>query len=84
MRNFSNLYGNKPIIQDIWSAINRAEIIVAELSGRNPNVFYEVGICHTLGKEVILLAQDIEDIPFDLRYLRVILYEPTYRGCKQL
>jgi hypothetical protein len=77
-----DIYGSRPIIDDIWSCINRARLIVAELTGRNANVFYEVGICHTLGKEVVMLAQSIDDVPFDLRYLRVITYEYTPRGCR--
>lgn len=40
------------------------------LSGRNPHVFYEAGIAHPLGREVILIAQSEHDIPFDLRHLR--------------
>lgn len=79
-----NIYDNKPIIEDIWKHINEASIIIAELTGRNPNVFYEVGIAHTIGKEVILLTQDINDIPFDLRHLRCIVYEYTPKGISSL
>ena len=69
-----------PITEQIWSYINRAKFIIADLTERNPNVFYELGLAHTVGKEVILLAQEIEDVPFDLRHLRVILYENTEPG----
>ena len=79
-----DIYGTQPIIEDIWKNINEAGIIIAELTGRNPNVFYEVGIAHTVGKEVILLSQNIEDIPFDLKHLRCILYDYTPRGCQTL
>ncbi|MFL6282637.1 MAG: hypothetical protein ACJ74Q_05660 [Pyrinomonadaceae bacterium] len=68
------------IIQDVWSAIHNAVIIIADCTGRNPNVFYEIGIAHTLGKDTILISQSIDDIPFDLRHLRVIVYEYTPRG----
>lgn len=89
IRNFNclradNIYDNKPIIEDIWKHINEASIIIAELTGRNPNVFYEIGIAHTIGKEVILLTQDINDIPFDLRHLRCIVYEYTPKGISSL
>ena len=50
----------------IWESINRARIVIADTTTRNPNVFYEIGICHTLGKDVILITQDSEDVPFDL------------------
>nr|WED67880.1 hypothetical protein PJ912_16450 [Pectobacterium colocasium] len=45
-----------------------------QISDKNPNVFYEAGIAHALGKEVILLARHIGDVPFDLRHLRIITY----------
>ena len=79
-----NIYDNKPIIEDIWKSINEASIIISELTGRNPNVFYETGIAHTVGKEVILITQDIDDVPFDLRHLRCIVYEYTPRGIQLL
>jgi hypothetical protein len=71
-------------MDDITRSIEKAKIIVADLTGRNPNVFYEVGIAHTLNKTVLLLAQNIEDVPFDLRHRRVLLYEYSPRGCKKL
>ncbi|QFZ55528.1 hypothetical protein FEZ18_12315 [Oceanihabitans sp. IOP_32] len=79
-----NIYDNKPIIEDIWKSINEASIIISELTGRNPNVFYETGIAHTVGKEVILITQNIDDVPFDLRHLRCIVYEYTPRGIELL
>lgn len=79
-----DIYGNKPIIEDIWKSINEAKIVVAELTGRNPNVFYEVGVAHTVGKEVILVTQSMDDVPFDLRHLRCIVYDYTPRGAQTL
>lgn len=65
------------IMREIWSAMYAAKLIIAECTGRNPNVYYELGIAHTLGKPVIMLTQDVDDIPFDLRHLRHIQYETT-------
>lgn len=79
-----NIYDNKPIIEDIWRNINEAHIIVSELTNRNPNVFYETGVAHTVGKEVILVTQNMDDVPFDLRHLRCIVYEYTPKGIKVL
>ncbi len=70
------------IIQDIWSAIFSSKVLISDCSGRNPNVFYETGIAHTLGRPVVLIAQRLDDIPFDLRHLRVIEYSLTPRGMK--
>jgi hypothetical protein len=78
-----DIFSNSAIIEDIWESINRARIIIADLTGKNPNVFYEVGIAHVLGKQVVLITQSIDDIPFDLRHLRNIIYEYTPRGMTQ-
>jgi hypothetical protein len=71
------------VIEDIWVAINSAKVIIADCTGRNPNVFYELGMAHTIGKEVVLITQDIDDIPFDVRHIRFIVYEYTPRGMKE-
>lgn len=63
------------VMQSVWESINRARIIIAEMTGKNPNVFYELGIAHTLGKPVIMITQSIDFIPFDLKHLRCIVYE---------
>ena len=80
----NDIYDNLPIVEDIWKYTNEARIVVAELTGRNPNVFYETGIAHTIGKEVILITQSMDDVPFDLRYLRCIVYDFTPRGMTTL
>ena len=54
-----DIYDNRPIIEDVWRCTNEARILIAELTGRNPNVFYETGIAHTVGKEVILITQSL-------------------------
>jgi len=79
-----DIYDNKPIVEDIWRSINQAHIVISELTGRNANVFYENGIAHTVGKEVILVTQNMDDVPFDLRHLRCIVYEYTPRGIQIL
>lgn len=79
-----DVFGSNVIMDDITKSIEKARIVVADLTGRNPNVFYEVGIAHTLNKTVLLLAQNIDDVPFDLRHRRVLLYEYSPRGCKRL
>jgi transcriptional regulator with AAA-type ATPase domain len=63
------------VMQSVWEGINRARLIIADLTNRNPNVFYELGIAHTLGKPVIIITQSMDFIPFDLRHLRCIIYE---------
>jgi nucleoside 2-deoxyribosyltransferase len=60
--------------------LNRAEIIVADVTGRNGNVFYELGMAHTIGKPVIIITQNKEDVPFDLRHLRFFKYSDNAEG----
>ena len=70
-----DLYRPSTIANDIWAYTKRAKPLLADLTGRNPNVFYESGLAHALGKPVILIAESLDDVPFDLRALRVILYD---------
>lgn len=79
-----DVFGSSVIMDDIRNSIESADIVIADLTGKNANVFYEVGICHTVDKPVLLMAQSIEDVPFDLRHRRVLLYEYSPRGCKKL
>jgi hypothetical protein len=62
------------IISDVYALITNARVIVAELTDRNPNVFYELGMAHDQGKAVIQLTQEMNDVPFDVRDLRTIVY----------
>lgn len=68
------------ITWDIWERLNKARLVIADLTDRNPNVFYEVGLAHAISKDVILLTQSMGDVPFDLQSLRFIVYEFNPRG----
>lgn len=70
-----SLFRSTQIIGDIWKLTRDATLLIADLSGKNPNVFYELGLAHAIGKPVILVSSSIDDIPFDLRSLRVLLYD---------
>lgn len=65
---------NEGILERIFNQISKADVIVADMTGRNPNVFYEVGYAHALGKIVLLLTQKVDDIPFDLKHKQHIVY----------
>jgi transcription termination factor Rho len=75
-----DIFSTGTIMNEIWTSILKARIIIADCTGRNPNVFYEIGIAHTLEKHVILITQDRDDIPFDLQHLRTIPYSFNPRG----
>jgi hypothetical protein len=61
------------IMDQVWAGIRGADTIVADITGKNANVFYEIGLAHALGKEVILISQD-EEAPFDIQSSRRITY----------
>ena len=79
-----NFWEHHYVIQDIVNLIARARVVICDLSSRNPNVFYEAGIAHALGKEVILIAQFPDDVPFDLRHIRYVKYLNNAQGLSVL
>ena len=62
-------------MDQIWAGINGAKVLVAELTSRNANVFYELGLAHALEKPVVLVSSNEDDVPFDLQHIRVIYYD---------
>jgi hypothetical protein len=70
-----SIFGPSAIVADIWQLLKLSAMALADLTGRNPNVFYELGLAHAIGKPVILVAGNSDDVPFDLRGLRVIVYD---------
>lgn len=70
-----DIFGTGKIIDQIWSGINSAKVLVAELTSRNPNVYYELGLAHALKKPVVLVCSNEQDVPFDLKHIRVIYYD---------
>src|SRR5690606_3075285 len=78
-----NLHG-QIVIEDIWIKIYQAGFIIADVTNKNPNVMYEVGIAHTVGRPTFLLTQATQEIPFDFRHLRRISYENTIAGSEKL
>lgn len=63
------------ILERIYNQISKADIVIADMTKRNPNVFYETGYAHAFAKRVILLTQNSDDIPFDLKHYPHIIYE---------
>jgi len=70
-----DLFRPSTIVHDIWEYTQKASVILADLSGKNPNVFYELGLAHAIAKPAILITESIDDVPFDLRALRVLEYD---------
>jgi len=77
----SDIYKPGIILDDIIRDILESEVIIAEITPSNANVFYELGYAHALGKQTILLADRASaSLPFDIRGYRVIFYENTIKG----
>jgi hypothetical protein len=66
--------GTNAIVKDITNSIFNARMIIADVSGRNPNVLYELGLAHAAKKPVVILVQDEQDVPFDLKHIRHLKY----------
>ena len=67
-------------MEDIWKRICGARVVIADCTGRSPNVFYEIGLAHAIGAPVILITQRKADVPFDLRHNRYIEYKYPSRS----
>ncbi len=78
-----DIKNQRNIIGDIVEGIISSDLLVADLTGANPNVYYELGIAHALNKKVILITQEIDDLPFDLRSYRVIGYSIHFAKMNQ-
>ena len=79
-----NVWEHETVIQDIFELIFRARIIICDFSGKNPNVMYETGLAHALGKHVIPISQSLDDVPFDLKHHRVLTYLNNGEGLGEL
>lgn len=71
----NDIFGTGKIVDQIWRGIKNAKVLIAELTSRNPNVFYELGLAHALRKPVVLVSSNEDDVPFDLQHIRVIYYD---------
>jgi len=76
------IFTSNPILEDIVSAIEKSAVIIADISGRNANVFYELGMSHMLKRTqtIMITHEKYESIPFDISHFRIIKYENTISG----
>lgn len=75
-----DIWEHPMVMQDVVSLIDRSRVVIADCTDRNPNVFYEIGIAHTLGRDVLMITQAEDDVPFDLRHLRFVPYLNNAEG----
>lgn len=79
-----DIWQHTAVIQDVFNLIFKAHIVVCDFTDKNPNVFYEAGIAHTLGKHVVPITQAASDIPFDLQHHRYLHYLNNAEGRRDL
>ncbi len=85
VRRADEIFTANPVWDDIVGEIHRARVIIADVSGRNPNVFYELGMAHLLKpmQTVIITRDSHMDVPFDISHFRIIRYEDSIQGTKR-
>ncbi|WP_240364776.1 hypothetical protein [Pseudomonas syringae] len=79
-----DIWAEDVIMADVVGLIDRAAIVISDCTGKNANVFYEIGLSHAWGKKVILITQDPDDIPFDLSHIRHLRYRNNAEGLEKL
>lgn len=79
-----DIWSNSTFIQDIFQLIYCSRIVIVDFSTRNPNVMYETGIAHTLGRHVVPITRRIEDVPSDLQHHRALVYLSNQEGLDSL
>jgi len=79
-----DIFSEGLIIKQIWENIYKSQMVIADATGQNANVFYEIGLAHAMGKPVIIISQNKDDIPFNIRGMEFIIYENNKQGLKKL
>jgi len=72
------------ITKEIVRSLHSADLVIADLTGHNPNVFYELGVVHSAGRTTVMIAQKIDELPFDINTYRVHPYEASADGLRML
>ena len=78
------LFSPRPFMEKVWDGICAAQLVLADCTEKNPNVFYEIGIAHTVGKKVLLITRSNEDIPSDIKHFDYIHYDYDPEGVETL
>jgi hypothetical protein len=74
-RRADDIFSPKPLISKIWDSISSTRLVLADCTGKNANVFYELGLAHILGKPVILITQTKDDMPVDIKHIEFLEYK---------
>ena len=78
------MFSPKPFMEKVWDGICAAQLVLADCTEKNPNVFYEIGMAHTVGKKVVLITRSNKDIPSDIKHFDYIPYNYRPEGVETL
>jgi hypothetical protein len=84
IRRADDIFSPRPFMEKVWDGICGAQLILADCTQENPNVFYEIGLAHTVGKKVVLITRSENNIPSDLQHFDYISYVYDPEGTEQL
>ena len=84
IRRADDIFSPRPFMEKVWDGICAAQLILADCTQENPNVFYEIGMAHAVGKRVVLITRSEKDIPSDLKHFEYIQYVYDPEGTEQL
>jgi nucleoside 2-deoxyribosyltransferase len=77
------IFHKENILERIYNQISAADFVIADMTGRNPNVFYETGYAHAKSKTCLLITSDADDIPFDLKHHRHVIYGSSIQNLRR-
>jgi hypothetical protein len=84
IRRADEIFSPGPFMEKVWDGICSAKLIIADCTEKNPNVFYEIGMAHTVGKKVVLITRSEKDIPSDIKHFDYISYMYDPEGVEAL
>ncbi|HEX3471375.1 MAG TPA: hypothetical protein VHT28_09340, partial [Silvibacterium sp.] len=84
IRRADDIFSTEPFMEKVWAGICAAKLVLADCTQKNPNVFYEIGIAHAVGKRVVLITRSEKDIPADIKHFDYIPYVYDPEGTEQL
>jgi len=79
IRRADEVFSPRPFMEKVWDGICAARLVIADCTQKNANVFYEIGLAHTVGKKVVLITRSDRDIPSDIKHFDYIpyIYDPA-------
>jgi hypothetical protein len=84
IRRADEIFSPRPFMEKVWEGICAAQLVLADCTEKNPNVFYEIGMAHTVGKKVVLITRSKKDVPSDIQHLDYISYIYDPEGVETL